>query len=972
MRAAGVLVGRAAELARLNHALDRLAAGDGCALLVTGEPGIGKTRLLAELACRADDRNFLVLEGRATEFERDEPFSVFVDALDAYLASLDQETRAGLTAGGVLDAVFPGFGQPAAPDGRIDRLRVHAAVRELLVRLAGSHGLVVVLDDLHWADPASIDLIGYLLRHPPRGAVLLAGALRPAQAAPKLATAVESVEASARLPLGPLGLADVAELLPDADEASLRTLYADSGGNPFYLGALSRLSGAAGGSAGGSADVLTGVRAALTVELLGLSSRAQRAAWGAAVAGDPFEVDTAAVSADLDMARFLPALDELVSADLVRPTEIPRRFRFRHPIVRRAVYEAAGPGWRTTAHARVAAALTARGVPATARAHHVEHSAAAGDLAAVGMLGEAGYAAAAHAPGAAAHWFSAALRLLPDIDEHAMRRAELLAQLALSAGAAGLFEVSRRAVDELLALAPAEMVSVRVELVAFRAFLDVVVGRLDDAKALVERELATLPAGHLAERAALRIELANNALARSDYGALARHSSAALADATDADRPPLQAVATALAAFADYTSAHIDRARVRLASAAELVDAMPDDMLAGRLDAALLLSLAEYNLERYADAIRHSSRGLALAQAAGQALVTPVLYVTRACGHAFSGNVAAAIEDAASAYEASMLTGSDYAASLARGISSWVHVWAGDLATALRFADEAMRLGDAVGSAMTVSNVGLFRAEALLESGHHEQVAAALMAAAGGAGMPLLERPWRARAYQVLIRAALAGDDEATALDWLTRAKADLADIPMPSRQTDVRYAEAAILLAREDFAAAGRAASAAISAAEAGGVPVEAGRARILAGVALAGTGDRHRALDVLLRAERDLDALGAHRYRDQAVRELRRLGRRVPRQTRANGEGVLSPREQEIAGLLAVGRTNRQIAAQLVISEKTVETHVSRILGKLNVSSRAAVARAVSPGESQAERASGSPSARNSDNPISITGSS
>jgi DNA-binding NarL/FixJ family response regulator len=151
------------------------------------------------------------------------------------------------------------------------------------------------------------------------------------------------------------------------------------------------------------------------------------------------------------------------------------------------------------------------------------------------------------------------------------------------------------------------------------------------------------------------------------------------------------------------------------------------------------------------------------------------------------------------------------------------------------------------------------------------------------------------------------------------------------------------LLDAGEPDAAARMAFRAAEAAAEAGAL-VELGRARILAGVALARSGARAAGIAELLRAQEDLAALGADRYRDEAVRELRRLGRRVPRPARGSGRG-LSDREHQIAQLVAGGSTNRQIAAELVISEKTVETHISRILRKLDITSRAAVGRAVAP---------------------------
>jgi DNA-binding NarL/FixJ family response regulator len=380
-----------------------------------------------------------------------------------------------------------------------------------------------------------------------------------------------------------------------------------------------------------------------------------------------------------------------------------------------------------------------------------------------------------------------------------------------------------------------------------------------------------------------------------------------------------------------------------VSTAARLVDEMSDNELGARLHTALVLSFAECNLEDTASAIAHATRGMELAQATGQVLVAPALYVTRALARANRGEVCRAIEDTSAAYEVSTYTGSAWTAAIARGVSSWVHIWRGDLDTALRHADEAIRIGATVGSALVTSNVGLYRAEALLEAGRVAEVAGALLSAAGGADMPLLERPWRSRAVQILVRAALTRNDVVAARDWLERGKAELAGIPLNCRQADVLHAEAAVLLAEGSETAAREAVPVALAAAERGGAPVEAGRARILAGIAKARSGLRPDGLAELHRAERDLDALGALRYRDQAVRELRRLGRRVHRRPESAVPGALSLREREIAELVAAGRTNRQIAAQLVISERTVETHVARILGKLDLRSRAAVGAAL-----------------------------
>ena len=135
------------------------------------------------------------------------------------------------------------------------------------------------------------------------------------------------------------------------------------------------------------------------------------------------------------------AVDELLQLDLLRATDVPRRFRFRHPLVRRAVYEATAGGWRLGAHERCAEALAARGATAAARAHHVERSAREGDVAAVAVLREAGEEAVRLAPASAAHWFGDALRLLPQTAP-AEERIELLLARAGALTAAGQYAES--------------------------------------------------------------------------------------------------------------------------------------------------------------------------------------------------------------------------------------------------------------------------------------------------------------------------------------------------------------------------------------------------------------------------------------------------------------------------------------------------------------------------------------------------
>ena len=255
-------------------------------------------------------------------------------------------------------------------------------------------------------------------------AVLIALAVRPRQVPERLAGRARArarAGALIRVELGALDADEARELLGDAvDAADATALYEESGGNPFYLEQLARRSTARSGrrshaemSAGGDRGPAA-VAAALTEELALLSDagtpRARRRGRG----GRPVRARAGrGRGRHARRRRRWTRVDELLRLDLVRATDVPRRFRFRHPLVRRAVYEATAGGWRLGAHERCAEALAARGAPAAARAHHVERSAREGDVDAVAVLREAGEAAARLAPASAARWFGAALRLLP-------------------------------------------------------------------------------------------------------------------------------------------------------------------------------------------------------------------------------------------------------------------------------------------------------------------------------------------------------------------------------------------------------------------------------------------------------------------------------------------------------------------------------------------------------------------------------
>ncbi len=555
------LVGRADELDALEHVLDELNRGPPGAIELVGELGTGKTRLLSELAARAELRGHLVLSGSASELERELPLSVFVDALDEYVEGLEPERLAALDndVQAELGHVFPSLSALAGgrkPGLQHERYRSHRAVRALLERLAETTPLVLVLDDFHWADPASVELLGALLRRPPGAAVLMALALRPRRVPERLSAALERAHRAAaltRVELGALTPVEARELLGETvDVADATVLYQESGGNPFYLEQLARSLERAGGWTASVYDeslaaigVPAAVASALAQELALLSEHARLVLEGAAVAGDPFEPELAAAAAATSEATAIDAVDELLQLDFVRPTDVPRRFRFRHPLVRRAVYEATAGGWRLGAHERCAEALAARGMTAAARAHHVERSAREGDVKAVAVLREAGETAARLAPASAARWFADALRLLPQTAP-AQERVELLVARAGALAATGQFADSREALLESLAIVPDESIALRTRLTTGCARVEHRLGQYEQAHARLVSELGGLPDPVSPEAVELLIELALNEFYRSKYGALHDWAERAVSAAEALGDLPLKAAALAM------------------------------------------------------------------------------------------------------------------------------------------------------------------------------------------------------------------------------------------------------------------------------------------------------------------------------------------------------------------------------------------------------------------------------------------
>jgi DNA-binding SARP family transcriptional activator/tetratricopeptide (TPR) repeat protein len=371
-------VGRGAELERLRASWGGVQMHrDRRLVLVAGEPGVGKTRLAHEFGTAALAENATVLLGRCSE-EPLAPFEPFAESL----------AQAGLA-----DAL-----RPAYPDDAGARLRLFDVVDSTLADLAASGPLLLMIDDLHWADHGTLLLTRLLLRSSRRGPMLILGTYRDTELGRRtpLTSALAELRRTGaldRVDLGGLSPDDVATLthsaLGSAEIAS--RVHARTGGNAFFVEEVLRelaLSGPDG--------VPESVRHAVGVRLSRMDEEANELVAAAAILGLEHDVRALEATAGLAPEAAEAALDELLRARLLRPTASPHRLEFPHALVREAVHDECNALRRARLHQRAAVALTALGEDRHLEeiAMHLFQAASTADARrAAGMLVRAGHRA---------------------------------------------------------------------------------------------------------------------------------------------------------------------------------------------------------------------------------------------------------------------------------------------------------------------------------------------------------------------------------------------------------------------------------------------------------------------------------------------------------------------------------------------------------------------------------------------------
>jgi DNA-binding CsgD family transcriptional regulator len=817
------LVGRRDELAVVKRLLSpsRQDKRHGNRWLeVVGDPGAGKSHLLAELRVLAAAASWTVLAGRATEPLRPIGYGVLAETV----------------------------GCDADPD----------EIRRRLASATGAGGLALVVDDLHLADTASVELITELVESPLPASLLVCVAYRPRQAAP-----LRPPAGGTRLDLGPLGPAECAQL------AGGRELDEASGGFPGYLKVLA------------GADPVV----ALAAEIAPLGPDLLAVARAAAVAGDAFDVDLAAAVAQVDAVSVAARIEELGRRDLVRPAGGPGRWRWRHPVVRTAVYGLVPPGWGLAAHERAAAVLARRGAGAADLAPHLARAGRPGDQGAIDLLERAGDEAATTDPTRAAGWWDAALRLLPGTPESGTRRSRLLGRRAGALAMTGRFAESRALVHDLLEQLPVTAAEQRFATLRLEAMLALALGHPDEAAAALAAGFPAgmalpsgLAAGLHADRALVGVHCGR-------WGEADRSAERATELAgTAAGHPELSpAVVTAhsVRALCAIRAGRPEPARRHLHRAATRLDRMPDTELADHLPLAVQVAWAALTQERDETAGRHALRGVEVGRRTGRRHVLPELLSVLVATRLRRGLVAAAAEAVVWLDEAS--AGRDGLDAMVGALRAAVALDTGDTRSGLRHAERAV------------------------------------------AARPAIVPGWDGAAEEVMARALLAHGDPDGCLTVLT----GLSGRELDGRRCDLG-AEAAVMLGQVEEAR--RWAGLADAAATRSGLVGEVAYGLLAAARAALVAGDPATADQQAAAAGSGFAALGWSRAEQRAgcVRSAAGSG----------GAGALTRREREIAELVCQGHLNREIAELLYLSPRTVENHVARILDKLGAASRAGVA--------------------------------
>ena len=931
-------------------------AGQPNVLLVSGDAGVGKTRLLTELAVEAAARGFTILSGRCAELAETVPYLPLADALRS--AAGDRLADA-LATRPVLTRLLPDreiTRQPGDLPG-LAQQQLFGAVLGMLTELAQAQPVLLVLEDLHWADRSTRDLVTFLSRvlRQERIAVALSyrsddmhrsHPLRPVVGELLRLPSVTAIDVG---PLDPAAMAAHLTLLAAGhqDPGAIDRVIERAEGNPYFAEELLATSSA-------GSELPTGLADLLVARTIDLSPAAQQVLRVAAVTGRRIDDDLVMQATGLPTADYEAAVREAVAQQLLVP-DGASGLAFRHALLREAIYNDLLPGERSRLHARLAELLSDR--PDSSAAELAVHCLASHDIpgafAASVRAGQEAWRLAA--PAEAHRHFDQALSLWERVPEPeklgGMTRGKLAFKSALSAADGGQAPLAVKQLRRLVSFVrdqPEQDLSllcrVQERLAYFLLDLD------EDAEAIASASAAVdvLPVDPPTwERAQALATHAKTLLSFSETGPARARAIEAEAAAQAAGAPWLEADALATLSTLSERAGLIADAKATgaralgLASSSEMpgVELRVRTLLAriqlesGDLAAASAtahlgveraaqtgLSMAPYGTDlQYLHYLSHYNDGdwdHAQQIADGFPVRVTSIYAARLSAMALFIDVARGSPTVAVRrgwLEPYMATDS-LAEYIAEGLFAEDAYWAGDLTGALTAVKATIGAATAWGGeeygpqVIRPAAVGI---AALADQARQARAAGQPADALVAEAAVLADIARRGLNSQRRAAAAIGVDGRG----WLARAEAELkraADDNSPDNWRAVV----------ETFGS---------------GFVYEAARSRWRLAEALAEAGDRDEAQRQWQLAVAAADNLGATRLR-AALADLGRRARLGSSSRAVAGSplSVLTSRELEVLQALTAGRSNREIAAELFISGKTVSVHVSNILAKLGAASR------------------------------------